>query len=129
MNLGTIGRQPSTNRPTNTRRTSSLHPLEEIERNKQRRMSMSVSPSANQSYKNNATNNLNQRAPQQSTIDNKNEIKIRLQPSSFEGYSSVTSIDSRYLNSHTNEKWKHLIAFMYSESSIMFYSNVFLMVS
>lgn len=90
---------------------------------------MSVSSSANQSYKNNATNNQNQRALRQSTTDNENAKQIRLQPSSFEGYSSVTSIDSRYLNSRTNEQWKHLIAFMYSESSIMFYSNVFLMVS
>uniref|UniRef100_A0A2S2PD72 Uncharacterized protein n=1 Tax=Schizaphis graminum TaxID=13262 RepID=A0A2S2PD72_SCHGA len=47
----------------------------------------------------------------------------------FEGYSSVTSNDSRYLDSRrTNEKWKDLIVFMYTEPSIMFYSNVFLMI-
>lgn len=48
----------------------------------------------------------------------------------YEGYSSVTSIDSRYLDSRrTNEKWNDFVEFMYTEPSIMFYSNICLMVN
>lgn len=53
-----------------------------------------------------------------------------LSSSLFEGYSSITSINSRYFNSqYTNEKWKTLILFMYNETAIMFYSNIILIVS
>jgi hypothetical protein len=41
---------------------------------------------------------------------------------------SMNSIYST-LNGYTNKKWKDLLVFMCSESSIMLYSNVFLIVS
>lgn len=68
---------------------------------------------------------------QQSAANSKNTIQIITMSSSlFEGYSSGTSINSRYLDSQqTNKKWKDLLEFMYKETSIMFYSNIFLIVS
>jgi len=93
---------------------------------------MSVSPSTQQSHQTSSDENneinLSQQVSQQSTT-NKNTLKV-ISFLLFEGYSSVASDSSRYLNSrHTEKKWKYLIVFMYTEPSIMFYSNVFLMVS
>lgn len=64
-----------------------------------------------------------------STTDRKNMIETTMLSSSndeLEG--SMNSIYST-LNGHTNKKWKDLLVFMCSESSIMLYSNVFLIVS
>jgi len=90
---------------------------------------MPLSPSTQQTSSNeNNEINLSQQVSQQSTT-NKNTLKV-ISFLLFEGYSSVASDNSRYLNSrHIDKKWKYLIVFMYTEPSIMFYSNVFLMVS
>jgi len=79
---------------------------------------------------NNDEENQSQRSLQQSTAGNKNTLNTRMSSLLYEGYSSVTSIDSRYLDSRrTDEKWKEFTVFMYTEPSIMFYSNIFLIVS
>ncbi|CAI6343268.1 unnamed protein product [Macrosiphum euphorbiae] len=124
--------QSSSSDVFNQRRTS-LHPLEEVELN--RRVKRKKTPSAHGGQplsveENNNEENKSQRSPQQSTADNKSTHNIRRSSLLYEGYSSVTSIDSRYLDSRrTNEKWKDFVVFMYTEPSIMFYSNIFLMVS
>jgi len=125
---------PQSSDVVNQRRTS-LHPLEEVELNrrvKRKRTSRSSTHGGQllSADENNDEENQSQRSQQQSTAGNKNTtLNIRM-PSLYEGYSSVTSIDSRYLDSRrTNEKWKEFLVFMYTEPSIMFYSNIFLMVS
>lgn len=123
---------PQSSEVNNLQRRTSLHPLEEVELN--RRVKRKRTPSGHIAQplsidENNNEENQNQQSPQQPTSDNKNMRDVRMS-SLFEGYSSVTSNDSRYLDSRrTNEKLKDLIVFMYTEPSIMFYSNVFLMVS
>lgn len=111
--------------------------LKELIVNKKSLVKMFVSSSqrnhqtSSSDYENNEINP-NQQTSQKSVINNEGNLKAAVPPSLlFEGYSnSVASDDSRYLNSrHTDEKWKYLLVFMYTEPSIMFYSNVFLMVS
>ncbi|XP_025197389.1 uncharacterized protein LOC112596109 [Melanaphis sacchari] len=115
-----------------SQRRTSLHPLEEVELNrriKRKRTSSAHIAQPLSTDENNNEDNQSQRLPQQPIADNKNTLNIRMSSLSFEGYSSVTSDDSRYLDSRrANEKWKALIVFMYTEPSIMFYSNVFLMI-
>lgn len=81
----------------------------------------------------NNENYLQSRQDSQSTPDNATStLKVTLSSSLFEGFSSVTSVNSNryYLDiNHENEKWKDLLVFMYTEPSIMLYSNVFLIVS
>jgi len=98
---------------------------------KRKRTSSAYSGQLLSAEENNNEENQSQRSPQQSTAaDNKSSLNIRMSFLLYEGYSSVTSIDSRYLDSRrTNEKWKDFVVFMYTEPSIMFYSNIFLMVS
>lgn len=115
-----------------SQRRTSLHPLEEVELNrrvKRKRTSSAHVVQPLSADENNNEENQSQQSPQRPTADNKNSLNITMSSLLFEGYSSVTSNDSRYLDSRrTNEKWKDLIVFMYTEPSIMFYSNVFLMV-
>lgn len=112
----------------NSKKTS-LHQLEEIERKNKARNKVSVKHIQIFSNRNNK-NDRSQQASQQFTADNTHTLKKSESSSFFEGYSSVTSINSRYIDSNQeNEKWKDLIVFMCTESSIMLYSNVFLMVS
>ncbi|XP_060860775.1 uncharacterized protein LOC132938116 isoform X2 [Metopolophium dirhodum] len=124
--------QSSTSNVVNQRRTS-LHPLEEVELNrrvKRKRTSSAYGGQPLSAEENNNEENQSQRSPQQSTADNKSTHNISRSSLLYEGYSSVTSIDSRYLDSRrTNEKWKDIVVFMYTEPSIMFYSNIFLMIS
>lgn len=75
---------------------------------------------------------MSQQVPQQSTVDSKNTLGISMSSSSNDEIqleSSMTSIHNTLDRQHSNEKWKDLLLFIYSESSIMFYSNVFLIVS
>ncbi|XP_022161527.1 uncharacterized protein LOC111027451 [Myzus persicae] len=115
----------------NQRRTS-LHPLEEVELNRRverKRTSSYYGGGPLPADENNDEENESQRSLQRSTADNKNTLNTRMSSLLYEGYSSVTSIDSRYLDSQrTNEKWKDFLVFMYTEPSIMFYSNIFLMI-
>lgn len=130
MQIGTSNTdlQSSTDK-SKTKETTSLHLLEEVERNKLRKIITHMSPLKPWQSDVSDDETLSQKSLQSSTNDNENPAKVRIS-SSFEGYSSVTSFDSRYLNSqHTIEKRHYLLEFMFSEPSIMFYSNVFLMVS
>lgn len=73
-----------------------------------------------------------QQVSQQSIADTKNTLETTMLSSSndeFQLEGSMTSIDSTFVRQHTNEKWKDILEFICSESSIMFYSNVFLIVS
>ncbi|XP_015379535.1 PREDICTED: uncharacterized protein LOC107173487, partial [Diuraphis noxia] len=123
---------PQSSDVVNQRRTS-LHPLEEVElkrRVKRKRTSSAHGGQLLSADENNDEENQSQRSPRQSTAGNKNTLNIRMSSLLYEGYSSVTSIDSRYLDSRrTNEKWKEFVVFMYTEPSIMFYSNIFLIIS
>ncbi|KAL5243680.1 hypothetical protein ACI65C_011090 [Semiaphis heraclei] len=122
---------PQSSDVVNQRRTS-LHPLEEVELNRRVKRKRSSSAHGGQllsADENNDEENQSQRSPHHSTAGNKNTLNIRTPSLLYEGYSSVTSIDSRYLDSRrTNEKWKEFLVFMYTEPSIMFYSNIFLMI-
>ncbi|KAL4121761.1 hypothetical protein QTP88_014210 [Uroleucon formosanum] len=113
-------------------RRASLHPLEEVELNrrvKRKRTSSAYGGQPLSAEENNNEENQSKRSPQQSTADNKSTLNIRMSSLLYEGYSSVTSIDSRYLDSRrTNEKWNDFVVFMYTEPSIMFYSNICLMI-
>lgn len=123
---------PQSSEVNNLQRRTSLHPLEEVELN--RRVTRKRTPSGHIAQSLSIDENINeenqsQQSSQRPTSDDKNTNDVRMS-SLFEGYSSVTSNDSRYLDSRrTNEKLKDLIVFLYTEPSIMFYSNVFLMVS
>lgn len=123
---------PQSSEVNNLQRRTSLHPLEEVELNRRVKRKRTPSGHITQSLsidENFNEENQSQQSLQQPTSDNKNTRDVRMS-SLFEGYSSVTSNDSRYLDSRrTNEKLKDLIVFMNTEPSIMFYSNVFLMVS
>eukprot|EP00102_Acyrthosiphon_pisum_P023485 XP_016660695.1 PREDICTED: uncharacterized protein LOC100572098 isoform X2 [Acyrthosiphon pisum] len=123
--------QSSRSDVVNQRRTS-LHPLEEVELNrrvKRKRTSSAYGGQPLSAEEDNNEENQSQRSPQQFTTDNKSVHNIRRSSLLYEGYSSVTSIDSRYLDSRrTNEKWKDIVVFMYTEPSIMIYSNIFLMI-
>lgn len=115
-------------------RRTSMHPLEEKKLNKKSNKTISENRSAHQTLSNeNYEENPNRQVSSQGTMtDNQNIVRQSTGPSSsfFEGYSSVTSINSRYLcGRRINEKWKNLLVFMYTAPSIMFYSNVFLIVS
>ncbi|KAE9527314.1 hypothetical protein AGLY_013012 [Aphis glycines] len=124
--------KPQSSEVNNLQRRTSLHPLEEVELN--RRVTRKRTPSGHIAQSLSIDENINeenqsQQSSQRPTSDDKNTRDVRMS-SLFEGYSSVTSNDSRYLDSRrTNEKLKDLIVFLYTEPSIMFYSNVFLMVS
>lgn len=87
---------------------------------------MAVSPFIQQSYPTSYENddiNLSQQTWQQSTT-NKCIAKVK-QLLSFKNYSSMAFVHSQY----RDKNWKYVILFLFTESSIMFYSNVFSMVS